>query len=88
MPVCYLIERPLMLPIDPTADRGRRAWLPCPGCDHATGCGDCEQRKNCATHWQYLLSNKGTLVHLQCSGCGYLWSTDTRRQARRQRGAA
>ena len=46
------------------------------------------ERKNCATHWQYLLSNKGTLVHLQCSDCGYLWSTDTRKRARRQRRAA
>ena len=77
-----------MLPIDPTADRSRRAWLPCPCCDHAAKCDDCHQRKNCATHWQYLLSNKGMVVHLQCSDCGYLWSTDTRRRARRQRRAA
>ena len=71
-----------MLPIDPTADRGRRAWLPCPCCDHAAKCGDCRDTRNCDTHWQYLLSNKGTLVHLQCSDCGYLWSTDTHRRMR------
>jgi hypothetical protein len=48
---------------------------------------DCHKRKNCAIHWQYLLSNKGTVVHLQCSDCGYLWSTDTRNRARRRRAA-
>ena len=42
-----------MLPIDPTADRGRRAWLPCPSCDHGSRCSDCQGAKNCATHWQY-----------------------------------
>jgi hypothetical protein len=78
-----------VLPIDPTADRGRRAWLPCPSCDHGSRCGDCQGAKNCATHWQYLLSNKGTLVHMQCAGCGYLWSTDTgRRRAGRRSKAA
>ncbi|BBZ16645.1 hypothetical protein MGAD_09800 [Mycolicibacterium gadium] len=76
-----------MLPIDPTADRSRRAWLPCPCCDHPATCVDCHDRKNCAIHWQYLLSNKGTEVHLQCSDCGYLWSTDTRNRARRRRAA-
>jgi hypothetical protein len=39
-------------------------------------------------HWQYLLSNQGTLVHLQCARCGYLWSTDTRERAARRRRAA
>jgi hypothetical protein len=87
-PASCQIGRSPVLPIDPTADRSRRAWLPCPCCDHATKCDDCHERKNCATHWQYLLSNKGTLVHLQCSDCGYLWSTDTRKRARRQRRAA
>jgi hypothetical protein len=73
-----------VLPIDPTADRGRRAWLACPSCDHGSRCGDCLATKNCATHWQYLLANRGTLVHLQCAGCGYLWSTDTRAPAARR----
>lgn len=77
-----------MLPIDPTADRSRRAWLPCPSCDHGSVCGDCKSTKNCATHWQYLLSNQGTLVHLQCAGCGCLWSTDTRERADRRLKAA
>ena len=76
------------MPIDPTADRSRRAWLPCPCCAHAIKCDDCAERKNCAKHWQYLLSNKGTLVHLQCADCGYLWSTDTRKRERRQGRAA
>lgn len=77
-----------MLPIDPTADAARRAWLPCPRCNHGTGCGDCQSVKNCPTHWQYLLSNQGTLVHLQCRDCGHLWSTDTREGARRRFDAA
>ena len=77
-----------MLPIDPTADAARRAWLPCPRCNHGAGCGDCHSAKNCPTHWQYLLSNQGTLVHLQCPDCGHLWSTDTRQVARRRFDAA
>ena len=43
---------------------------------------------NCATHWQYLLSNQGTVVHLQCPDCGHLWSTDTRRRRQRRTDAA
>ena len=37
---------------------------------------------------QHLLSNQGTLVHLQCAGCGCLWSTDTRERADRRLKAA
>ncbi|MDT5236921.1 MAG: hypothetical protein QOF47_2908, partial [Mycobacterium sp.] len=64
------------------------AWLPCPRCNHDAGCGECQSTRNCATHWQYLLSNKGTLVFLQCPDCGYLWSTDTRERGRRRSDAA
>jgi hypothetical protein len=69
-----------VLPIDPTADRARRAWLPCPLCDHGRDCAVCHSDRNCGTHWQYLLSNQGTVVHLQCPDCAYLWSTDTRKR--------
>jgi hypothetical protein len=72
-----------MLPIDPTADRGRRAWLPCPNCDIGDGCGDCRSSRNCAAHWQYLLANEAMLVHLQCPACTHLWSIDTRGRRRR-----
>ena len=75
-----------MLPIDPTADRSRRAWLPCPVCEH--DCGDCRSSTNCDVHWQYLLSNQATLVHLQCPTCGTLWSTDTRERTIRRHDAA
>jgi hypothetical protein len=34
------------------------------------------------------LSNKGTLIHLQCPDCGHLWSVDTRKRGRRQSDAA
>lgn len=67
-----------MLPIDPHADACRRAWLPCPNCNHGAGCDDCQSSRNCRTHWQYLLSNSGMLVHLQCPDCAHLWATDTR----------
>jgi hypothetical protein len=77
-----------MLPIDPTADRARRAWLACPRCHHDAGCADCQSTRNCDAHWQYLLSNKGTVVHLQCRDCGHLWSVDTRKSLRRQSDAA
>jgi len=40
------------------------------------------------TVWQYLLSNQGTVVHLQCPDCGHLWTTDTRRRADRKSDAA
>jgi hypothetical protein len=72
-----------MLPIDPHADRSRRAWLPCPNCDHGANCPECQSRRNCATHWQYLLSNNATLVYLQCPACAHLWDIDTRRRPRR-----
>ena len=67
----------IVLPIDPTADRARRAWLECPRCEHGRACAVCQSSRNCGNHWQFLLSNQGTLVHLQCRDCG-LWSTDTR----------
>jgi hypothetical protein len=67
------------LPIDPHADRSRRAWLPCPNCDWGRGdCGDCQSDRNCGAHWQYLLSNQATRVNLQCPACTTLWSADTR----------
>ena len=68
-----------MLPIDPHADSSRRAWLPCPNCNHGASCPECESHRNCANHWQYLLSNTGTLVYLQCPTCAHLWNIDTRR---------
>lgn len=66
----------MTLPIDPDADASRRAWLPCPHCDQGTGCPDCEDNRNCGSHWQYLLSNEGRLVFLQCPACTRLWSCD------------
>jgi uncharacterized Zn finger protein len=74
-----------MMPIDPDADRGRRAWLGCPSCDHGGECPECQSMRNCNTHWQYLLSNQGPLVYLQCPTCGHVWSIDTsqRRRVRR-----
>lgn len=64
------------LPIDPDADFSRRAWVRCPYCDHGAGCRDCEDSRNCGTHWQYLLSNDGPLVFLQCPSCTQLWGFD------------
>ncbi|GFG75821.1 hypothetical protein MBOT_31860 [Mycobacterium botniense] len=71
-----------MLPIDPDADRSRRAWVACPNCDHGVGCQDCLQGRNCPAHWQYLISNHATVVHLQCPSCTHLWSLDTRTRRR------
>jgi YVTN family beta-propeller protein len=65
------------LPIEPGADASRRAWLTCPNCDHGAGCPECRGRRNCATHWQYLLKNSGTQVFLQCPGCFCVWTVDT-----------
>ena len=74
-----------MLPIDPDADAARRAWLRCPNCDYGAGCHDCHSGRNCSTHWQFLLSNRGTLVHLQCPNCAHLWDTDTRKRDKRDK---
>lgn len=63
-----------MLPIDPTADRARRAWVACPNCDDRATCADGD---GCLDHWRYLLANRGPLVHLQCPSCAHLWSWDS-----------
>jgi len=77
-----------MLPIDPDADKSRRAWLACPNCDHGAACGDCRGGRNCHTHWQYLLGNSAAVVHLQCPTCAHLWSLDTAASRRGRRHAA
>jgi YVTN family beta-propeller protein len=73
------------LPIDPGADSSRRAWLPCPNCDHGRDCPKCQNNQNCPTHWQYLLKNAGTRVSLQCPACARRWSVDTAQMRRRER---
>ena len=65
------------LPIEPDADPSRRAWLACPNCDHGLGCPECQSRRNCDTHWQYLLRSQGTRVFLQCPTCCHVWTVDT-----------
>lgn len=68
----------MMMPLDPTADISRRAWLPCPRENHGAGCVSCVNGENCAYHWQYLLSTAGTQLFLQCPECTHLWDIDTR----------
>jgi YVTN family beta-propeller protein len=72
------------LPIDPGADSSRRAWLPCPNCDHGRDCPQCQSNQNCPTHWQYLLRGAGTRVSLQCPACAQLWTVDTAQMRRRE----
>ncbi|MEU6734065.1 hypothetical protein [Streptomyces physcomitrii] len=74
-----------MMPLDPMADIGRRAWLPCPNCAHGADCGTCGAGRSCTRHWQYLLSNKGPRVFLQCPDCTHLWDTDPRGDGTRGR---
>jgi hypothetical protein len=66
----------MTLPIDPHADISQRAWLRCPRCRHSVGCPECDNGHNCGTHWQYLLSNNGPLLFLQCPACTELWEFD------------
>ncbi|MEU6082129.1 hypothetical protein [Streptomyces sp. NPDC047108] len=66
-----------MLPLDPDADRARRAWLPCPRCEDHLDCDTCLAGSTCGDHWRYLLSNRGHVVHLQCPACTHIWSHDT-----------
>jgi hypothetical protein len=68
------------MPLDPTADIGRRAWFSCPRCAHGTACPTCDSGRTCPDHWQYLLASKATVLHLQCPSCTYLWSHDTRKK--------
>jgi hypothetical protein len=69
------------MPLDPSADIARRAWLPCPECDHGRECVDCVEGRTCVQHWQFLLGNTACVVHLQCPTCAHLWDFDTRRAA-------
>ncbi len=51
--------------------------MACPNCDHGAGCLECQSRRNCATHWQYLLRNTASRVFLQCTTCYCVWTVDT-----------
>jgi hypothetical protein len=66
-----------MLPIDPGADIGRRAWIACPHCRDEERCADCRSDRNCGTHWRYLLANTGSLLHVQCPACANVWDHET-----------
>ncbi|MER5968327.1 hypothetical protein ABT112_01015 [Streptomyces sp. NPDC002055] len=66
-----------MLPLDPSADIGRRAWVNCPRCRDDRDCGVCRAGRTCRDHWRYLLANSGSLVHLQCPNCTHLWAEQT-----------
>lgn len=47
--------------------------MACPNCRDTHGCAPCEERRACSTHWRYLLTNTGSLLHLQCPGCTHVW---------------
>ena len=66
-----------MLPIDPQADIGRRAWVTCPHCEDHRDCPTCREGRRCRDHWRYLLSNTGSLLHLQCPSCTRVWDHET-----------
>ena len=73
------------VPLDPDAHRSRRAWLPCPNCNHGHDCPRRHSNHNCQTHWQYLLRNEDTRVSLQCPTCAHLWIVDIAQARRRNR---
>lgn len=66
-----------MLPIDPDADLGRRAWIDCPRCQDTDHCADCRSGRNCGDHWRYLLANSGSVLHVQCPSCTHVWDHET-----------
>ncbi|MFB8180996.1 hypothetical protein ACFC8N_34180 [Streptomyces sp. NPDC055966] len=66
-----------VLPLDPQADPGRRAWAACPNCADERGCEPCAARRSCAAHWRYLLSSTGSLLCLQCPACAHVWVHDS-----------
>lgn len=67
-----------MLPIDPHADRARRAWVDCPHCEDNRSCSVCAGPQSCTEHWRYLLASRGPVLHLQCPGCTHVWEHDSR----------
>lgn len=71
-----------MLPIDPDADIGRRAWVACPQCRDERHCADCRAERNCGAHWRYLIANSGSVLHVQCPRCTHLWDHETHFGAR------
>jgi len=62
------------LPIDPHADSNKRAWLPCPKCNH--DCPLCQGEKACEAHWQYRLKHDRNRVWLQCPRCALTWTVN------------
>lgn len=62
--------------LDPDANLGRRAWLPCPRCCD-DGCFTCAVGTMSDLHWRYLLANETRLLFLQCPGCLHRWWHDT-----------
>lgn len=69
------------MPLDPTADISRRAWLSCPNCDQGAECLRCQAGRDCDRHWQYLLGNRAMRLFLQCPNCMHIWDIDTRKIA-------
>jgi hypothetical protein len=67
----------VVLPLDPQADIGRRAWVTCPNCEDHLECATCAQGRRCSEHWRYLLTNTGSLLHLQCPSCTHIWDHET-----------
>jgi hypothetical protein len=66
-----------VLPIDPDADPGRRAWIDCPRCRDADRCAACRAGRDCGEHWRYLLASTGGVLHVQCPSCAHVWDHET-----------
>ncbi|MFI5972572.1 hypothetical protein [Streptomyces sp. NPDC051452] len=66
-----------MLPLDPQADIGRRAWVNCPNCADGRDCPTCARHRVCGDHWRYLLATTGGRLHLQCPSCAHVWDHES-----------
>ena len=64
------------MPNDADADSSRRAWTPCPNCNHGSDCQECRNNHTCHTHWHYLLKIEDTRVSRECPTCAHLWTVD------------
>ena len=51
--------------------------VPCPNCADASGCAPCAERRTCSAHWRYLLTNTGSVLHLQCPSCTHVWTHES-----------
>ena len=73
------------LPIDPDPHSSRRAWLPCPNCNHGHDCPPAKTTTTANPIGNTSFTTKAPGLLLQCPTCAHLWTVDTAQARSRQR---